>query len=174
MMNRPNVQQAIEDRLIESLREQIHGRPIGASLSIEEIAKRMASQIPHERDQNRLAQKAGPFYDGKGVADWLGISRQAIHKRRGVHKILGCRTSNGKIIYPVWQFRNTGELLPGLSVVLKTLAQGIDDPWTWALWLRGTVEGELGAKTVDEWLRDGGDVEAVLRLARNDAVRWAA
>ncbi|MFD1846447.1 hypothetical protein [Arthrobacter flavus] len=134
----------------------------------------MATQVSREQSENRLAQKVGPFYDAEGVLNWLGVSRQAIHKRRGARTILGCRTADGRFIYPVWQFQNDGRLLARLPEVLKVLAAGIDDPWTWALWLQSAVDEELDGKTVTQWLRDGGDVEPVLRLARNDAAAWAA
>lgn len=83
-------------------------------------------------------------------------------------------TAEGELIYPVWQFQDDGELLPGLPAVLEVLASGINDGWTWALWLQTVVPGELDGKTVTEWLRDGGDVEPVLQLAANDAAAWAA
>lgn len=88
--------------------------------------------------------------------------------------MLGCPTTVRRWIYPVWQFQDNGELLPGLPAVLRVLARGIDDGWTWALRLRTAAPGELDGKTMTQWLGDGGDVEPVLRLAANDAAAWNA
>lgn len=123
---------------------------------------------------NALAEKGSPFYDTGGLTTWLGVSHQEIQVRREERTILGCPTAEGELIYPVWQFQDNGELLPGLPSVLMVLSSGIDDSWTWALWCQASVPGELDGKTVTEWLRDVGDVEPVLQLAANDAAAWAA
>lgn len=123
---------------------------------------------------NALAEKVGPFYDVTGLMTWLGVSRQEIQARREAGTILGCPTAEGELIYPVWQFQDDGELLAGLPAVLEVLASGIEDSWTWALWLRTAVPDELDGKPAAEWLRDEGDVEPVLQLAANDAAVWAA
>lgn len=126
------------------------------------------------RPANALVEKGGPFYDVVGLAAWLGLTRQEIQERREARTLLGCPTAEGELIYPVWQFQGNGELLAGLSPVLKVLSHRIDDSWRWVLWLQTAVPGELDGKTVTEWLRDGGDVEPVLQLATNDAAAWAA
>lgn len=138
------------------------------------LAKRMANIIPRNLAGNAMAEKVGPFYDGAGVQSWLGITRQALQKRRSTRNILGCRTADGHWIYPVWQFQDDGKLIPGLSDVLRALATGMDDGWTWALWLVGTIPDQLDGKTVIQWLADGGDPEPVLRLAATDAAAWVA
>lgn len=174
MPQQKSSQQSWEDQLMDAVREEVHRLPMSSAVPIDEIARRMAAVIPREHKENRLAQKVGPFYDGEGVGTWLGVTRQSIKKRRDARTILACRTSEGRFIYPVWQFQDDGQLLPGLPEVLKVLATGIDDAWTWALWLQTPVPGELDGKTVTDWLRGGGDVESILRLARNDAAAWAA
>lgn len=126
------------------------------------------------RPASALVQKGGPFYDVAGLATWLGLPYREIHERREAGTLLGCSTAEGELIYPVWQFQDNGELLPGLSSILEVLSRGIGDGWTWALWLQTAVSDELDGKSAAEWLRDGGDVEPVLQLAANDAAVWAA
>ncbi|KRF06340.1 hypothetical protein ASH00_08860 [Arthrobacter sp. Soil782] len=125
------------------------------------------------RSANALLEKCGLFYDTDGLMSWLGLPYREIQERREARAILGCPTAEGDFIYPVWQFQDNGELLPGLSSILTVLSSGIDDSWTWALWLQTAVPGELNGRTVTEWLRDGGDVGPVLQLAANDAAGWA-
>lgn len=123
---------------------------------------------------NALVERCGPFYDTDGLLSWLGLPYREIQERREARAILGCPTTGGDFIYPVWQFKDNGELLPGLSSILELLSSGIDDSWTWALWLQTAVPDELDGKPATEWLRDGGDVGPVLQLAANDAAVWAA
>lgn len=163
------------EQLLTALRSELgtqHLSLVGANVGL--VAKRMAEVVPRTLPGNKMADKVGPFYDGAGVQTWLGITRQALQKRRDTRTILGCRTADNHWIYPVWQFQDDGKLIPGLPEVLRTLADGINDGWTWALWLQGDVPGQLDGKTAAQWLADGGDVNAVLQLAANDAAAWRA
>ncbi|WP_323958859.1 hypothetical protein GC088_09885 [Arthrobacter sp. JZ12] len=123
---------------------------------------------------NALVEKVGPFYDLDGLATWLNLTHHQIQARREKQMILACSTADGEFIYPAWQFRGDGEILPGLSSVLRVLATGINDGWTWALWLQTAIPEELGGKTVTDWLRNEGDVEPVLQLAAIDAAAWSS
>ncbi|WP_168796462.1 hypothetical protein [Arthrobacter echini] len=176
MAERESAGKKIQDQLLDAVRLRIQDLDFGLMVDadINEIARRMASIVPREFSGSRLAEKTGPFYDGAGLQSWLGVSRQALQKRRDAHTILGCFTEDRQWLYPVWQFRDDGKLLPGLNSTLKILAQGTADGWTWALWLQSVVPGQLDDKSVIDWLRGGGSVDAVLQLAKHDAAAWAA
>lgn len=152
-------------RKLEDPRPKQHGLPTAALGAQTEPV--MTGQ------PSALSEKVGPFYDAGGLSTWLGVSTQEIQARCQAGTIIGCLTAEGEITYPVWQFRDDGELLPGLPAILKVLKSGISDAWTWALWLQSAVPDELDGKTVTEWLREGGDVEPALGLAANDAAAWA-
>lgn len=53
----------------------------------------------------------------------LGISRQAVDKRRQAGTLLGFRDTGREYLYPAWQVRD-GATLPGLERVLATLREG--------------------------------------------------
>ncbi|KRE81427.1 hypothetical protein ASG86_12930 [Arthrobacter sp. Soil764] len=119
-----------------------------------------------------MADRVGPFYDTTGLKNWLGVSRQALEKKLGAGKLLGCLTSDRVRLYPVWQFTESGSLLPGLSDVLVELKHGTEDGWIIAAWLTTPVE-ELGG-TAAEWLTARRDPAPVIELAHDDAAAWAA
>lgn len=163
------------EQLLTALRTELDTRHVDfTGTTPNSVAKRMAEVVPRTAPGNKMAEKVGPFYEASGVQEWLGITRQALQKRRDARTILACRTADKHWIYPVWQFQDDGKLIPGLPEVLRTLATGIDDGWTWALWLQSDVPGQLDGKTAIQWLTDGGDLEPVLQLAANDAAAWVA
>lgn len=113
---------------------------------------------------------AGPWSGPAMIEGYLGISRQALAKKRRVRSLLGVPFRNGKFYYPTRQFRD-GAVLPGLKDVLDALSVGDDDPETWALWMAGQPAD--GERTNWDELRDG-NVDLLVMLARRDAARWAA
>ena len=72
-----------------------------------------------------LAQNGGVFKT-EHVADYLGISPQAVNKRRMFHQLLGLTFRKRGYVYPGWQFTGTGTI-GGLDDVLRALAQ--HDEW---------------------------------------------
>lgn len=70
-----------------------------------------------------------PPYEAKRVMKLLGVeTRQALFDRRLKGKLLALPMGERKLLYPHWQFAGTnGELVPGLSDVLKKAPRG--DPW---------------------------------------------
>jgi len=92
------------------------------------------------------------------VAKRLGISKQAIDKRRRARKLLALETSRG-FLYPAWQFSDDG-VLPGLEQVLAALEAA---PWTQASWFL-SGDSRLGDARPLEALRRG-HLQQVLRAA---------
>lgn len=116
---------------------------------------------------------SGPFYDTSGLVRWLGISRQALHQKVARHAILACPLDDGGLVYPTWQFLDSGASIPSLADVLATLAEGTDDAWMIALWMQAPSE-YLDGDRPNQWLRQGGDPQQVLAMARRVASSWAA
>ena len=112
-----------------------------------------------------LAAEGGPL-TGQQVAALLGISRQAVAKRRRAGTVLAVPTGRRGYAYPAWQFDtgNPGGMLPGVDVALRELeGNGVRGPWTRLSWfLTGDVRLR-GARPLD-----------ALRQGRIDAVRAAA
>ena len=63
------------------------------------------------------------------------------------------------------------EVLPGLAEILKCVHSGDAEDWNFAAWLVSPVDA-LHGKSAIQWLRDGGELEPVLTLARDIARRY--
>jgi hypothetical protein len=97
------------------------------------------------------------------MGELLGISRQAVDKRRNAGQLLGVRDREGADwLYPLWQLQN-GAILPGLERTLRVLFDGQHDAWAAMIFFLETdVPG--GIRTPLEALRSG-DEATVLRAA---------
>jgi hypothetical protein len=92
------------------------------------------------------------------TAQLLGISREAVNKRRQHSKLIGLPAGRS-YRYPVWQFQD-GKTLKGLENVLKSLQ--VQDPWMQATWM------------LNENLRLGQSPLNLLRNGQDEAVVEAA
>ncbi|MSP61913.1 MAG: hypothetical protein EXR72_16585 [Myxococcales bacterium] len=103
------------------------------------------------------------------VANRLGISRQAVDKRRRAGTLLALDTGRRGYLYPVWQFGDQGPLF-GLPGILGDLRDR--DPWArMGFFLTG--DHRLGGRTPLAALR-AGEVAAVRRAARSYGEHGAA
>ena len=73
--------------------------------------------IAYRRD---LLAREGGVVSARELADLLGITPQAVDKRRQAGKLLAIADGQRRYAYPVWQVRG-GETLPGLAAVLGEL-----------------------------------------------------
>ena len=71
----------------------------------------MVSALP---TQHPYDEPLGPFYDTTGLVSWLGVSRQAVADRVRRGTLLACRTQDGHLVYPAWQFARDGAVRPGV------------------------------------------------------------
>lgn len=76
--------------------------------------------------KQQLLEAEGGCLSSTQVASLLGITRQAVDKRRRNGQLIGLPTGKNRFAYPAWQF-TTGETLPGLETVLQHLQ--VRDPW---------------------------------------------
>ncbi|MDQ6674542.1 MAG: Lrp/AsnC family transcriptional regulator [Chloroflexota bacterium] len=98
--------------------------------------------------KRRLLEAEGGALTVAQVAKRLGISKQAVDKRRRARKLVALETSRG-FLYPTWQFADA-RVLPGLEAVLAVLEVA---PWTQASWFL----------TGDRRLGDGRPLDALRR-----------
>jgi hypothetical protein len=108
--------------------------------------------------KRQLLEAEGGALTVAEVAKRLGISRQAVDKRRRARKLLALETSRG-FLYPAWQFGDEG-VLHGLDRVLAALEAA---PWTQASWFP-SGDSRLGDARPLEALRRG-QLQQVLRAA---------
>lgn len=76
--------------------------------------------------QQELLKRAGGMMTGEEVANMLGISRQAVDKRRQAQKLIAIPQGQRGFGYPVCQFEARGPV-PGLEQMLRSLAA---DGWS--------------------------------------------
>lgn len=177
MIDRSDTPRAIEPEIVENLLETLRTRLRAEAVTIvpgteSEVASQMLAALPRARS-TRAADVIGPCYDTRGLAAWLGITKQAIDKRRRRYQLLGLQ-QEGRWAYPAWQFTAAGQTIPGLTAVLAALSRGTTDSWAWALWMSARLPDQLDGKSVWQWLRDGGSVDEAVTLARSDAASWCA
>jgi hypothetical protein len=73
-----------------------------------------------------LRQQSGGFEPTSWVARHLGISRQAVDKRRRAGRLLAFESGGGAFAYPRCQFTSEG-VLPGLGAALAAFE--VENPW---------------------------------------------
>ena len=72
--------------------------------------------------RRRLIKDNGGVRTTEQVAEFLGISPQAVNKRRTSRKLLALTFRRRGYMYPAWQFDPIRGTLPGLEEVLLTLS----------------------------------------------------
>lgn len=162
------VTQGLEERLARYPEE---GPALARLGSAQDLARRMLEVVP---SPSRWDELLGPFYSSGQVAKILGgISRQALADRRERRTLLGLKTADGVVVYPIFQFDDGNRVLRGLAEILQAFRGSEVDDWTLAGWLVSPLKPPRG-QSVIQWLRAGGGLEAPLALARDAARRFAA
>lgn len=108
----------------------------------------------------RLVEAAGGLLTAEAVARLLGVTRQAVDKRRAAGRLLALRI-RGDWHYPAAQFQD-GEVVPGLADLLGRM--GRDGGWSVLDFLLAPDDA-LGGMTPLDALR-AGDTAGVDRLVR--------
>ncbi len=132
------------------------GKGVG---EIDPMASLIASSFRHKAE---LAARAGGLLNVQQAAQLLGITRQAVDKRRREGKLLAV-PRRGDFHYPPAQFAD-GEVIAGLRDVLAAI--GLQGPWGTLAFLVAP-DDELEGESPLQWLkRHPGQLAPVLRLAR--------
>jgi len=150
------------------------GRTLGDLGDLDELAARMVSALP---TQHPYDEPLGPFYDTTGLVSWLGVSRQAIADRVRRGTLLACRTQDGHVVYPAWQFARDGAVRPGVVEAVGEFARRGADGWATAVWLTTSSDVFGGQSAVDYLVvhrASRAAVQLVASTAALDARTWAA
>lgn len=131
---------------------------VGVALdSVDPLAEAMARGVEAKREL--IARSGGALSSGE-VAAALGITRQAVDKRRERRKLLALPSGSGDHLYPACQFTAHG-VVPHLGEVLEAFR--VSDPWTELAVLLGPSPA-LGGRSALEALRSG-DVDGAVAVA---------
>ena len=106
-----------------------------------------------------LASGGGGLTSGQ-VSAALGITRQAVDKRRGRRGLLAVPSGSGEYLYPACQFIEGG-VIPGLEDVLRAFR--IRSPWTQLSALLAPAAA-LGGNTILDTLKSG-EIERATTVA---------
>jgi hypothetical protein len=107
--------------------------------------------------KQELLTTAGGGLTSSQVARALGITRQAVDKRRVRHGLLAVPSGSGEYVYPACQFSPDG-LIPGIEEVLRAFQ--VRSPWTQLSVLLAPAPS-LSGKTIIEALKSGAIEKAV-------------
>jgi biotin operon repressor len=116
-----------------------------------------AARLRSLRAKKQMLEAEGGVVSGRELAQALGITRQAVDKRRLAGKLIGIDLGKRGYAYPVWQIG-----LNGMEAVLAELAEL--DPWTQALFML-SASSWLNGETPLAALRRG-ELDEVLNAAR--------
>jgi hypothetical protein len=123
--------------------------PLGVDLSaVDPFMEAMARGAAIKRE---LLIGGGGGLTSSQVARALGITRQAVDKRRIRRALLAVPNGSGEYLYPACQFTPDGAI-PGLEDVLRAFQ--IQSPWTQLSVLLAPAPA-LGGKTILDVLRSG-------------------
>lgn len=135
------------------------GPASGAVSELDPAAVDLAAEIAHRTE---LERRAGGTLSAEVAGRLLGISRQAVNKRRKAGTLLATR-QGGNWAYPRAQFQDK-EAIPGLATVIDGFAES--GPWV-TLEFLVTEDDALGGITPRDALVKGGKAgEQVLALVR--------
>lgn len=110
--------------------------------------------------KQELLTSGGGGLTSSQVSSALGITRQAVDKRRIRHALLAVPNGSGEYLYPACQFTSTG-VIPGLEETLRAFQ--IRSPWTQLSALLAPAPA-LENKTILETLKSGA-IERAIAIA---------
>jgi hypothetical protein len=136
----------------------LSGSPVTTELeSVDPLARAKLEGIEAKRC---VIELGGGTLTVKEVADLLGITRQAVGKRRSLNRLIGLPQGGRGYAYPAFQFER-GETLTGLKEVLEALSE--HDPFTQLIFFVDRHD-RLNSRTPVEAMR-AGQLDAVVRVA---------
>jgi hypothetical protein len=123
---------------------------------VRELDPLLSARLRGIAAKQKLLESWGGSVSVAEAAAVLGMTRQAVDKRRREGKLLAVELGKRGYYYPVWQLQQQG-----MSDVLKTLAPR--DPWT-QLSFFANPNDLLGDRTPIECLK-AGEIEKVVKAA---------
>jgi len=128
-----------------------------ASTDADPLIRAKLRGIEHRK---RILEKLGGTLSAEQVSELIGISRQAVDRRRSQNQLIGLTQGKRGYAYPAFQFE-VGKTLDGLKEVLNALSG--HDPWMQSIFFANGND-RLTGKTPLDALRQG-KTEAVVRAA---------
>ena len=129
--------------------------PLGLDLSsVDPFEEALARGVAVKQE---ALERGGGGLTSSQVARALGITRQAVDKRRRRRALLAVPVGSGEYLYPGCQFTGQG-VVPSLERVLRAFP--IESPWTQLSVLIEPAPA-LGGRTVLEALQAGDVTEAI-------------
>jgi len=123
--------------------------PLGVDLSaVDPLMQAMARGAAIKQE---LLTRGGGGLTSSQVSSVLGITRQAVDKRRSRRALLALPNGSGEYVYPACQFSSDG-VIAGLEEVLRAFQ--IRSPWTQLSMLLASAPA-LGGRTMLEALKSG-------------------
>lgn len=132
------------------------------------LAKRLSRTIG--QGQSDAATAVGPVFTAAGLAEWKGVSKEALRKAQKAGRLLGFKSRDGVLLYPQFQFNEYGDYLPHLKDVLAIIDPHRVDDGSSSVWLNRPYPS-LDGRTAAHALHDG-DTDKVLHLARQIGWVW--
>ena len=129
----------------------------------------MRAKLRGLEHRKRILEKLGGTLSAEEVADLIGISRQAVDKRRSQNQLIGLTQGRRGYAYPAFQFED-GKTLTGLREVLDALSG--HDPWMQSIFFANGND-RLNGKTPLEGLR-GGELDFIVLAAQAYGEQGAA
>jgi len=137
-----------------------------ASTDADPLIRAKLRGIEHRK---RILEKLGGTLSAEQVSELIGISRQAVDRRRSQNQLIGLTQGKRGYAYPAFQFEN-GKTLDGLKEVLDALSG--HDPWMQSIFFANGNDRLNGRIPLDA-LRQG-KTEAVVRAAEAYGEQGAA
>ncbi|MFC6005938.1 hypothetical protein [Angustibacter luteus] len=167
---------AVDAAVSERLREvEVRGGSPDDLGEPAELAERMAATLPSAA--HPLDVELGPFYDTTGLCAWWAVSRQALSDRVRRGTLLACRTADGHLVYPSFQFAKDGTVRAGIVDAVSVFSRHGVDGWTAAVWFTTPSPAFDGESAVDHLVVHRSSAAAVARVvgqAQADVATWAA
>jgi len=136
-------------------------------------------ETPKEGAAKSWNEFLGPFWATSQVSRLLDLTDEEVRKRYEERRLLGCKTQDGSILFPTFQFVQNEQdqswhLIEGLDTVVSVFA-GIKShhvDWTLASWIRAR-RSDLEGESIIDYLKAGKGLEIPLVIARDAANRWS-
>lgn len=180
MSARTDLIEAIADRLaaMEAKNPVLFNEGLRSAESVEITADEMTGPMLRRVLLEEMTDELGPYYTTAGLTRRWGVSRQSVSKRHLSGSLLGLTADDGKILFPVWQFKPGSDSYPlvidEVAEVREILAERNTDPLSQAIWLTAKVFGRKDAPLpAYRLLMDARGAQQVRSVARADILRLA-
>lgn len=180
MSSRTDLIEAIVHRIAAAEAENpvLFEEGLRSTESVEAMADEMAGPMLRRVLQKQMTDELGPYYTTASLMRRWGVSRQAVSKRHLNGSLLGLTTDDGKLLFPVWQFKPGSDSYPlvieELAGVREILMERNTDPLSQAIWLTAKVFGHKEAPLpAYRLLINASGAQQVRSAARAEVLRLA-